>query len=210
MEALFYPILTVIYFILFIQIFRYSRESEYWGTSWLLFLILCLFFRYFSLSLGTGIGFNEMLEALHIFAYVVYVVLIPLLVFVALDIVRRVHVDWGERLSTKAIFYSYFLIAVIFGVYTEFLRSDSAKIILDPIPATLFLALLPLFIVGWALWIQQRWPFMLLGMVTGFCGIGIGRLLNNEWVYAICECLCIWILVLTEKRLITKEFHPVP
>ena len=62
MDSFLYPVLTIGYLALFIWSFRSFRESFFWGTSWVLFIILALVYDNLILSLGIWLGQSELFE----------------------------------------------------------------------------------------------------------------------------------------------------
>lgn len=218
MGAFLYPILTCFYVVMFFWGLRSFRESSFWGTSWLLFIMVALTYDNLILTIGVFIGVGETLEVLSLLRYLLNVFLTPTFVFIAWDILRRLRIEWSEYLTIRIVFNLYTFGVTVIGVYTEILwitlepayRNGVLQYIPsnhDHIPFALFLTIVPLFISGIFLWHKHRWPILIVGILFA---IGIGAMAalmqNTLWV-AIAECMLIMSLVLTECKLRHEDFQ---
>lgn len=212
MGAFLYPVLTLFYVTLFFWGLRSFRESSFWGTSWLLFIMVALIYDNLILSIGMWIGAGEMLEVLSLLRYLLNVFLTPTFVFIAWDILRRIQIEWAEYLTTRIVFNLYTFGVTVIGVYTEILWITLEPVhingVLQYLPnndsfvhIAIFLAVIPLFVSGVFLWHKNRWPILMCGVVlTMLIGCITFIFQNHLWV-VIAECLLIICLVLTEWKL---------
>jgi hypothetical protein len=217
MGAVLYPLFTLFYCILFWWGLRSFRESSFWGTSWLLFIMVALLYDNLILTIGQWIGTGDTLEVLSLLRYLLKVFLTPTFVFIAWDILRRLQVEWAEYLSTRLIFNFYTLAVTIIGVYTEILwitLEPSFQFgVLQYIPHdhhvsfVIFLTVIPLLIAGSFLWRRNQWPILMLGTI-GALGLGVVALIQQiSLLVAIAEFLIIFSLVLTELKLRNEDFY---
>lgn len=217
MGAILYPILTGVYIGLFFWGLRSFRESSFWGTSWLLFIMVALCYDNLILAIGHWIGAGETLEVLSLLRYLLKVFLTPTFVFIAWDILRRLHIEWAEYLSTQILFNVYTFLVTVFGVYTEILWITLEPVSLHGIllylpnhhhiPVAIFLSIVPLVLSGYYLWKQLRWPILGFGVLIAI-GIGGIALLCQSVIFAsIAELLLIVSLVITEWKQRHEDFH---
>jgi hypothetical protein len=217
MEAFLYPLITVLCVWLLVWSFRFFRESQFWGTSWTLFIILSLVYDNLILSLGKVIGTGDLLEMLSLVRYLLHVLLTPTLVFVSLDILRRIHVEWSEYMSTHILFHAYTFALTVLGVFTEILWIN-----LEPVESggvvfyvstdhhfsfVTMLIIFPLLLAGVMVWRRLRWPVLLLGVLQFAIGVFASAWLDRLILKALCECVLMWCLVMTEQRLKTEDFQ---
>lgn len=216
-ETYFYPLITIIYLVLFIWSYHTFRDSSYWGTSWLLFLIVIFIYENAIFSLGSLLQASPFLETLHLLRYLFKVFFTPTLVFIAWDILRRIQVEWSEYLSARILFNAYTFLITIIGILTEILWSplhpvhpSSGPIRYEPIdplfPYTSTLILIPLFIAGFYVWKKERWPLLLSSVILS---ILLGSLFLFTQVYlftALAKLIFISGLVLTEWTLRHEDY----
>lgn len=206
-----YPLLTILYLWMFIWSYRTFRNSSYWGTSWLLFIMVALIYDNTIISLGHWIGPGQTLETLSLMRYLLKVFLTPTLVFIAWDILRRIQVEWSGYLSSRILFNVYTFLITILGVFTEILwitirPIEQAGVVRyiqmnHPIPYFSVFIVIPLFIAGIYLWRQQRWPILLLG-VSASIVLGFTTLLfHNDLFTSTAELIIVYSLVLSEWTL---------
>jgi hypothetical protein len=219
MDVFLYPILTVSYIALFIWSFRFIRESPYWGTYWLMFITLALIYDHAILSLGNWIGKGEMLEGLSLVRSLFQVLLTPTFVFVALDIMRRLRMEWTESLSVQVFYHLYTFVVTVMGIFMEILWVDMEPVSVHGLmryvpvqahfPYASALVLLPLLISGIFVWRKLRWPILLMGLFIVIIG-GIGSLLlDQSALSAVSVFIFMWTLVLTEQMLLPEDFGPI-
>lgn len=220
MDAFLYPIITVLYLTLFIWSFRFFRESSFWGTSWVLFIIVAFIYDNFILSVGNWIGVGETLEVLSLFRYLLHVLLIPTLVFVSLDILRRINVDWSEYLSVQIIYNLYTFTLTVIGVFTDILwihlepvqQNGVIRYIASEshLPYSSILTLIPLLISAIMVWRRLRWPILLMGIFLMVGGGMVAIVANSQVIGAAFELILMWSLVMTEQKLNHEDFHTPP
>lgn len=87
--------------------FPFLSGIFFWGTSWILFIILAFVYDNLVLSLGIWVGQSELFEMLSIVRYLLHVLLIPTLVYVSLDIMRRIRIEWSEYFVTHVVYHLY-------------------------------------------------------------------------------------------------------
>lgn len=219
MDVFLYPILTVIYLILFIWSFRLISESTYWGTYWLMFITLALIYDHAIVSLGNWIGPGEMLEGLSLVRSLFQVLLTPTLVFVALDIVRRLRMEWTESLIVQVLYHLYTFVVTVMGIFMEILWVDMEPVSMNGLiryvpvqaqfPYANALVLLPMLISGIFVWRKLRWPVLLFGIVIVAIGGISAFVLTDPTLYAVSLAFFIWTLVLTEQMLLPEDFGPI-
>lgn len=217
MGAVLYPLFTLFYVILFWWGLRSFRESSFWGTSWLLFIIVAFIYDNLILSIGQWIGKGDTLEVLSLLRYLLKVFLTPTFVFIAWDILRRLQIEWAEYLSTRLLFNVYTFGVTIFGVYTEILwitlEPSHQFGVLQYIPHNhqvsfmIFLTVLPLLIAGLFLWRKNHWPILWLGTFCAFVLGVVALIVQVSIIAAIAEFLIIISLVLTELKLRNEDFY---
>lgn len=196
---------------------RSFRESSFWGTSWLLFIMVALCYDNLILAVGSWIGAGETLEVLSLLRYLLKVFLTPTFVFIAWDILRRLHIEWAEYLSTRILFNFYTFFVTVFGVYTEILWitlepvSHHGILLYLPndhhIPLAIFLAILPLVLSGYYLWRKLRWPILGCGVLITICMGGVAIFYKSVIFASIAEFLLIVSLVITEWKQRHEDFH---
>ncbi|MBA4496198.1 hypothetical protein ACFO25_17135 [Paenactinomyces guangxiensis] len=219
MDAFLYPLITFLYLILSVWSFRFFRESSFWGTSWIFFIIVGLIYNNLVLSLGRWMGEGEVLEVMSLFRYLLHVLLTPTLVFVALDILRRINVEWSEYLSTHIIYNLYTFSLTVIGVFTEIVWinlepvTQSGVVRYASVDADSYLSystlltLIPLFISAVMVWRQLRWPVLLLGVVVATAGGILAVSLESFVIGSAFELILMASLVLTEQKLKQEDFH---
>lgn len=217
MGAVLYPFLTLVYMILFWWGLRSFRESSFWGTSWLLFIMVAFIYDNLILTIGQWIGTGDALEVLSLLRYLLKVFLTPTFVFIAWDILRRQRIEWAEYLSTRIIFNLYTFCVTVIGVYTEILwitlEPSKQYGILQYLPhnhhvsSVIFLTVIPLLVSGIVLWQKNQWPILMMGILLAM-GLGmIAILVQMPICIAISEFLIIGCLVLTELKLRHEDFN---
>ena len=217
MGAVLYPLFTFFYLILFLWGLRSFRESSFWGTSWLLFIMVAFIYDNLILTIGQWIGKGDTLEVLSLLRYLLKVFLTPTFVFIAWDILRRLHVEWAEYLSTRLIFNFYTFGVTIIGVYTEILW-----ITLEPyqqfgvlqylphnhhVSFAIFLTIIPLLISGIFLWLKNQWPILMLGTLCALILGVVALMVQISLLAAVSEFFIITSLVLTELKLRNEDFY---
>ncbi|TCW39092.1 hypothetical protein [Laceyella sacchari] len=219
MDVFLYPILTVAYIALFIWSFRFIRESAYWGTYWLMFITLAMIYDNAILALGNWIGEGDMLEGLSLVRSLFHVLLTPTLVFVALDIVRRLRLEWTESLLVQVLYHLYTFVVTVMGIFMEILWVDMEPVVergllryapVQPqIPCASALVLVPLLISGILVWRKLRWPVLLIGLLLVMIGGSGAVLLGQPALSAVFVFIFIWVLVLTEQMLLPEDYGPI-
>jgi hypothetical protein len=219
MDAFLYPVITFLYIILFIWSLRFFHESSFWGSSWVLFIIVGLIYNNLILSIGRWIGVGDMLEMLSMFRYLLHVLLTPTLVFVALDILRRIHVEWSEYLSTRIIYNLYTFSLTVVGVFTEILWINLEPVEVNGIVAYIsadskshlsystLLTLIPLLISGIMVWKRLRWPILIFGVLLALAGGVLTLIFDSMSLGSAFELILMWSLVVTEQKLKHEDFH---
>jgi hypothetical protein len=217
MDAFLYPVLTIGYLALFIWSFRSFRESFFWGTSWILFIILAFVYDNFVLSLGIWMGQSELFEMLSIVRYLLHVLLIPTLVYVSLDIMRRIRIEWSEYFVTHVVYHLYTFFLTVLGIFTNFLwveivpKKVSGVVQYVPqqiqFPVVLMLVMIPLIISGYLVWKKLRWPVLISGIVLTVIGGGLAYALKFPGMAAVFHFILMGSLVLTEQRLKAEDYE---
>lgn len=216
-ETYLYPLFTLIYLSLFIWSYHTFRDSSYWGTSWLLFLIVIFIYENATFSLGSLLQAGPMLETLHLLRYLFKVFLTPTLVFIAWDILRRIQVEWSQYLSARILFNAYTFLITVIGIFTEILWSPlhavqpvSGPILYEPIeplfPYTSALILIPLFIAGFYVWKKERWPLLLCSVIISLLLGCLSLLIHVNLLTALAKLIFIGGLVLTEWTLRHEDY----
>jgi hypothetical protein len=218
MDTFLYPLITVSYLVLFIWSFRFFRESSFWGTSWVLFIILALIYDNAVLSLGIWIGESDFLEMLNLFRYLLHVLLTPTLVFVALDILRRIQVEWSEYLMVKVFYHLYTFSLTVLGIFTDILWIDLKPVekhgiiryvASEPhLPFATILAVIPLAVSAVVVWRRLRWPVLLAGVALALAGGAFAYVTDEPAIGSVFELVLMWSLVVTEQLLRSEDFGP--
>lgn len=217
MGAVLYPLFTCFYLLLFCWGLRSFRESSFWGTSWLLFIMVAFIYDDLILTMGQWIGKGDILEVLSLLRYLLKVFLTPTFAFIAWDILRRLQIEWAEYLSTRLLFNLYTFGVTIFGVYTEILwitlEPSQQFGVLQYVPHNhhvsyvIFFTVIPLLVAGFFLWWKNQWPILMLGIISALILGVIALFLQNSMLVAIAELLIIISLVLTELKLRNEDFY---
>ncbi len=219
MDAFLYPVITCLYIILFIWSLQFFRESSFWGSLWVLFIIVGLIYNNLVLSIGRWIGAGDLLEMLSMFRNLLHVLLTPTLVFVALDILRRIRVDWSEYLSTRIIYNLYTFSLTVAGVFTEILWINLEPVEINGIIAYVsdssntrlsyssFLTLIPLLISGIMVWKRLRWPILIFGVLLALGGGVLNFIYGSMSLGSAFELILMASLVVTEQKLKHEDFQ---
>ena len=217
MDAFLYPVLTIGYLALFIWSFRSFRESFFWGTSWVLFIILALVYDNVVLSLGIWAGRSDLFEMLSIVRYLLHVLLIPTLVYVSHDILRRIRIEWSEYFVIHALYHFYTFFLTVLGIFTNFLWVEIVPKEIGGViqylpqqvqfPVVSVLVLIPLIISGYLVWKKLRWPVLIFGIILTFAGGVLAFYLKLPGLAAVCEFILMGSLVLTEQRLKLEDYE---
>jgi hypothetical protein len=218
MDTFLYPLITILYFVLFIWSFRFFRESSFWGTSWIFFLILAFIYDHVVLSLGNLFGEGDFLEMLSLFRYLLYVLLTPTLVFVSLDILRRIQVEWSEYLIVHVFTHLYTFSLTVLGVFTNILWINLEPVKIHGViqylpsknylPYSTILAVLPLMVAAVFLWRRLRWPVLMAGIVVAVLGVVFSYAVRDPAIDSIFELVLMWCLVMTEQLLKSDDYGP--
>ncbi|MBH8606295.1 hypothetical protein [Thermoactinomyces sp. CICC 10521] len=218
MDTFLYPLITILYLVLFVWSFRFFRESSFWGTSWILFLILTFIYDHAVLSVGNLFGEGDLLEMLSLFRYLFDVLLTPTLVFVSLDILRRIQVEWSEYLIVQVFTHLYTFLLTVLGIFTNILWINLEPVRIHGViqyfpsknyfPYSTILALLPLVVAAFFLWRQLRWPVLLAGIVIAVVGVGFACAVDNPAIGSVFELVLMWSLVMTELLLKSDDYGP--
>jgi hypothetical protein len=216
MDILLYPLFVLGCIVLFICCFRFFQESPFWGTAWVFFLVIALTYDNLILAFGRLIGFGETLETLSMIRYLFHVFLIPSLVFVSLDFLRRADARWVESIIIKVSFHLYTLILTIIGIFHDFLWVKMEAISINgidryiisdsPFSITFFFAIIPMIFASVVIWRKMEWPFLILGC---FMVISLGIVSSLLGFYALgsfTELVFLAVLVLTEYKLKQEDY----
>ncbi|SHE94673.1 hypothetical protein SAMN05444392_10578 [Seinonella peptonophila] len=216
MDALLYPVLTIFYLGLFIWSFRTFHDSSFWGTSWLLFIMVGLIYDTTIISLGNCIGPGSLLETFSLLRYFLKVFLMPTVIFIAWDILRRVKVEWSNYLSARIAFNLCTFVVTVIGVFTEILlvtlQPVEAGGVLryvqqgHPFPYGILLTFVPLWIAGVYVWREERWPLLLGGVVLCFVLSLFSIAFGSLWLSSLWEFLLVFTLVLSEWKLRSDDY----
>jgi hypothetical protein len=216
MDILLYPLFSVGCLILFFCCFRIFRESPFWGTAWVLFLVLTFLYDNLILTFGRWIGFGDTLETLSLIRYLLHVLLIPTLVFVALDFLRRAQVSWVEGITSRVLFHLYTLVLTVIGIFHDFLWVQLESISINgidryvigdhPFSIALVLAIIPLFITSLAVWRRLECPILFFGFIFIMLLEVIAFFLESYAIGSFTELVLMSFLVLTEYRLKQEDY----
>lgn len=216
MDTYIYPLLTILYVVLCVVYFRSFRESSFWGSAWILFVMIGFIYQNFIVSISNWLSPSN-LEALGKISSLLHVFLLPTLAFFSLDILRRIRIRCCESFVIKTIYHLYTLFVTIFGVCTEYLWMNPEFIEVygiyryvsgEPlIPYVTLLAYIPLFVSSLILWRKLQWPILLLGLILTIFGVAISIPFQSSLLQAICELFLIICLVLTEQKLRLQDLH---
>lgn len=217
MDAFLYPVLTVGYLALFIWSFRSFRESFFWGTSWVLFLILALVYDKAILSLGIFFGRSDLFEMLSLVRYLLRVLLVPTLAYVSLDILRRIRVEWSEYFVVNVFYHIYTFCLTVLGVFMNILWVEFVPQKINGViqyipqetnfPFVTMLIFIPLLISGYLVWQKVRWPILLFGVLLAILGGVVSYALFQPGIGAVFEFLLMASIVLTEQMLKPVDYQ---
>lgn len=217
MDAFLYPVLTIGYLALFIWSFRSFRESFFWGTSWVLFIILALVYDNAVLSLGIWVGRSDLFEMLSLVRYLLHVLLIPTLVYVSHDILRRIRIEWSEYFVIHAVYHLYTFFLTVLGIFTNFLWVEIVPKEVGGVmqylpqqvqfPIVSMLVFIPLIISGYLVWKKMRWPILIFGVILTMIGGVLAFVLKLPGWAAVFEFILMGSLVLTEQRLKAEDYE---
>ncbi len=217
MDILLYPLFAVGYIILFFCCFRFFRESLYWGTAWVLFIVLTFLYDNVVLILGHWIGFGDKLETLSLIHSLLHVLLIPTLSFVSLDFLRRIEVNWVKRVTSQILFHLYTLVLTLLGIFQDLLWARLEAVSINgidryvssqyPFSIAFVLALIPLFITSILVWRRLKWPILFLGFILVFLLGMVSVFLQNYAIGAFTELALMSFLVLTEYKLKQEDYR---
>lgn len=216
MDALLYPLFVVGCIILFVCCFRFFRESLYWGTAWLLFLVTVIVYDNLLMLIGDWIGFGDILEMLSMLRYLLHALLVPTLVFVSLDVLRRAEVDWVERFPVQMLFYLYTITLTVAGIFHDFLwvqmeavsvNGIDRYIISDsPFSWIVIAAFFPLIATSLLIWRKLQWPVLFFGCIL-VCLCGAVAIISETYVLgSFTELVLLSILAITEYRLKQEDY----
>ncbi|MBA4603278.1 hypothetical protein [Thermoactinomyces mirandus] len=217
MDAFLYPVLAVGYLALFVWSFRSFRESFFWGTSWVLFLILTLVYDKAILSLGIFFGGSDLFEMLSLIRNLLRVLLVPTLAYVSLDVLRRIRVEWSEYFVVQALYHIYTFCLTVLGVlmnilWVEFVPQKINGVIQylpqeTNFPLVTMLIFIPLFVSGYLVWQKVRWPILLFGVLLSIVGGTVSFFLVQPGIGAVFEFLLMGSIVLTEQMLKPEDYQ---
>ncbi len=217
MDSFLYPVLTVGYLVLFIWSFRSFRESFFWGTSWVLFLILTLVYDKAILSLGIFFGGSDLFEMLSLIRHLLRVLLVPTLAYVSLDVLRRIRVEWSEYFVVHAFYHIYTFCLTVLGVFMNILWVEFVPQKINGViqympqepnfPVVTMLIFIPLFVSGYLVWQKSRWPILLMGVSLAILGGAVSYALFQPGIGAVFEFLLMSSIVLTEQMLMPEDYH---
>lgn len=217
MDAFLYPVLTVGYLALFVWSFRSFRESFFWGTSWVLFLILTLVYDKAILSLGILFGGSDLFEMLSLIRCLLRVLLVPTLAYVSLDVLRRIRVEWSEYFVVHALYHIYTFSLTVLGVFMNILWVEFVPQKINGViqyipqetnfPFVTMLIFIPLLISGYLVWQKVRWPILLFGVLLAIFGGTVSYALFQPGIGAVFEFLLMASIVLTEQMLKPVDYQ---
>ncbi len=165
--------------------------------AWYLLLLAGVLFglTYDNLIIGFGsvIGEGSSLQSLNFPRYVLHALLTPLLIIVGLLLARNAGIDWAWGKKMTGFFVVMTVLMIGYGVFTDIiqleleatlengvLRYTNAAAAGPPIPA--IVAILMLIICGIGIFINRRWPWLLIGSIVMFItsagGAAFGVLTN--------------------------------
>lgn len=216
MDAYMYPIITLAYLVFCVVYFRSFRESSFWGSAWVLFVMIGNLFDNLVLSLGHYIQ-PYRLEALGDIRILLHILLIPTISFIAMDILRRIQVDWAEHVITRVVCHIYTLILTIVGIYTEYLGIERTLIMQNGViqylpdssivPFASLLVAIPLLLSSLVLWKRLHWPYLMFGVWISLFGMVLSLSLDQAIIFAISELVLMIFLVITEKKLYLEDLQ---
>jgi hypothetical protein len=216
MDVLLYPLFVVGCILLFVCCFRFFRESSYWGTAWLLFLVTVMVYDNLLILIGDWIGFGDILEMLSMLRYLLHALLVPTLVFVSLDILRRAEVVWVERFAVQMVFYLYTIGLTVAGIFHDFLWVQMEAVSVNgidryiihesPFSWIVIAAFLPLIVTAVVIWRKLQWPILLIGcMFVALCGVV--TIISEIYVLgSFTELVLLSVLAVTEYRLKQEDY----
>jgi hypothetical protein len=132
----------------------------------------------------------------------------PTLVFVALDVLKRINLSWAKSITTTVFSHIYVFFITMIGILTEFF-GGSMNFLSDDSPQfsfiVAFFVFVPLVISAIALWHHEKWPFLLIALMLTM----LGWILSNLYGKLFCilgQFLLMWSLVLTEQKLSQEDY----
>ncbi|MBD1372240.1 hypothetical protein IC620_07665 [Hazenella sp. IB182357] len=216
MEAVIHLLLIILYGILFLWSFRSFQESSFWGTSWVLFLIVTLLFENVIILMGSIFEPGRILEGLNLVRYLLHVLLMPTLVFVALDILRRTSVEWSQYMVTQLIYNLYTFVLTVVGIFIEVIWNDFTWIksngmfyyvaVEENSSFLMLFTLIPLMIAAVSIWRKLHWPVLLYCLPFAVAGGAIGYYYDQVVIVSLFELVLMWMLVMTEQKLKQEDF----
>jgi hypothetical protein len=216
MDILLYPLFFVGCIALLFCCFRFFQESPFWGTAWVFFLVITLAYDNLILACGRWIGFGVTLETLSMIRYLLHVLLIPTLVYVSLDFIRRTGVRWIKSVMVQVSFHLYTFVLTIVGVFHDFLWVDMESISINgidryiisdsPFSITLLFAMIPMVVASIVIWRKMEWSVLLLGCTLSLLLGFVSYFFSFYVLGSFTELVFIAVLVLTEYKLKQEDY----
>lgn len=208
MDAWIYLALSILSFWLLVCSLRSFQSSDDWGSVWILFLVMALFFQNVLYTMKYLFGWHELASILGDFNSLLHLFLMPTLVFVALDVLKRINLSWAKSITTTVFSHIYVFFITMIGILTEFF-GGSMNFLSDDSPQfsfiVAFFVFVPLVISAIALWHHEKWPFLLIALMLTM----LGWILSNLYGKLFCilgQFLLMWSLVLTEQKLSQEDY----
>jgi hypothetical protein len=216
MDILLYPLFVLGCMVLFFCCFRYFQESPFWGTAWVFFLVITLVYDNLVLLFGRWIGFGETLEMLSMIRYLLHVLLIPTLVYVSLDFLRRTGAEWVESVAIQVFVHLYTFVLTITSVFHDFLWVQMEAISINgidryvtsesPFSITFIFAFVPMILTSFVIWRKMEWPILFLGcMFVSLLG-AVSFFTEYYALGSFTELIFLTILVITEYKLKQEDY----
>jgi hypothetical protein len=210
MDAWIYLALSILSGWLLISSLRAFKTSDDWGSVWILFLVMALFFQNLLYTMEYFFGLHEIAEVLGDFNSLLHLYHMPTLVFVALDMLKRINLSWAKSITTTVFSHIYVFCITMIGILMEYYGgsvnffsndSDVSQVIF----IVAFFIFIPLVISAIALWHHEKWPFLLIALMFTM----LGWILSKQYgqpILILSQFLLMWSLILTERRLNQEDY----
>ncbi|MBD2534721.1 hypothetical protein H6G97_36750 [Nostoc flagelliforme FACHB-838] len=180
MAAFLHPTYTLANLGLVIWSLNLFRHSDNINTTLLILVLVGMTYDNLIISIGRFIDQGALLELLNRLRFLLHNLFVPLLVVVAVKLASNAGVVWANNSN---VYYGCWAIAL--GLITFGLMSDFVGLELVPItfagslrykPKSCGLPMLPILtallvgVIGFFIWRETNWPWMLVGTLVMFSG----------------------------------------
>ncbi|WP_179277268.1 hypothetical protein [Actinoplanes regularis] len=198
MLSAFFGLIAVAQLVLLALVIAMRRRRPDWALSLLILVILALIWDNAVIAIGGTLGEGEPLRTLSVPRYVTHGLLVPLLIMVGVGLARRYGIQSLAGRAVPAVFGAFTAALIVAGIwldvidldleptrYADTLRYTNAASHGAPIPAVVTI----LVLIGIALLVRARQPWLLAGAVAMFVAAAAGAL--AFWIGNVGELLLI-------------------